>query len=261
MTNISKTLFIPFYFKYKESIGEKTLYEKEAVDFFSDNSNLNIIDFRKVEKEKNSFVGVLARTKLVDSFLLNLINSKNINNIFNIGAGLDFRNRRLKISHSWYNIDLPEVIKFRNTNFTSNSNEKNIIANIFDTYNWNFIPYETNIFIFEGVLIYFNKEQIINIIKNLSEKSKKAYFIFDTCPEEVVTLKQNSVKAIKNKVQIQWGTNNASNFFENSNLKCLESKRWIDLYPDRWDLDVVENETLRKSLNDNLKVHIFESKK
>ena len=40
MSNLSKTLFIPFYFKYLESVGEKKIYDKEAVEFFSKKENI-----------------------------------------------------------------------------------------------------------------------------------------------------------------------------------------------------------------------------
>ena len=45
MESIAKTLFIPFYFRYLESISKKEIYDNEAVEFFKNLDNLNLINF------------------------------------------------------------------------------------------------------------------------------------------------------------------------------------------------------------------------
>ncbi|MCJ8342558.1 MAG: class I SAM-dependent methyltransferase [Cetobacterium sp.] len=258
MNEISKTLFIPFYFKYKESNGKKTLYDKEAIDFFSKKQNKNILNFPLIDKDINSFIGILSRTHIIDLYLLDLIDLYKIDNIFNIGCGLDFRNRRLDIKKSWFNIDLDEVISFRNNNFSPFPYETNIKANILNTINWNFIPYSTNVFILEGILMYFSEEEVYTIIRNLINKSKKAYFIIETSPEEMTLIKHPSVETINKNLYFKWGTNNISSFSEKVNLKCLKSNKHIDFYKDRWITPDKENE-INKIIKNNFRVSLFES--
>ncbi len=258
MNNLSKTLFIPFYFKYLESIGEKTLYEKEAVSFFSKEENKNILPFSVIAKDNNSFCGVLARTKIIDNYLLKLLKEKKIDNIFNIGCGLDFKNRRLEIEKPWFNIDLDSVIKFRMEHFPSAKFEKNISADILKSKEWDFIPFGHNIFILEGILMYFPEEIVYTIIENLKAKSEKSYFIIETMPEELSTMKHKSVNAIDNDIHFEWGVNNIEDVAKKGKLNLLHSTRYIDLFQERWKL-TENNSPFEKKMKENCRTSLFES--
>lgn len=254
--NISKTLFIPFYFKYKESIGKKYIYDKEAINFFSNNHNLQILNFAEIEKDIYSQIGVISRTTITDNYLKNLLEN-NIDNIFNIGCGLDFRNRRLNITKSWFNIDLTEVIQFREKNFGIFKSEKNISENVLNSKNWDFIPNEINIFILEGVVMYFSEEQISNLILNLTSKSKKSYFIIETSPEEMLTTKHQAVNSIDNNITFKSGTNNINEFAKKLDLNLLQTTQHCNIYQERWPIDN-SNSELVKNLKNNFRVSLFE---
>lgn len=260
MNNLSKTLFIPFYFKNLESIGEKEIYEKEAVEFFSKESNKNILNFSAIEKDKNSFTGIIVRTKIIDEYLLELISDDKIDNIFNIGCGLDFRNRRLGIEKNWYNIDLEEVIKFREEEFSKYKFEKNICGNILEIEKWDFIPKGKNLFIFEGILMYFTKEEVYKIIEKLKEKSEKSYFIIETMAEELAKVNHKAVHEVDKNIGFNWGVNDILKFSKEIELECLSSKKYIDYLKERWDKNKEGETELEKKIKENCRASLFVGK-
>lgn len=236
MNILSKTLFIPFYFKYKESVGEKNIYDAEAVKFFSDNKNRDIINFSELDKDKNSFTGVISRTMLIDDYLRKILEDKEKKfNVFNVGCGLDCRNKRLSLSNvTWTNIDLPEVIEYRNNILPLQPNEKNISADITKTAEWDFIPFENNIFIFEGILMFFEEEKIKELLKNLVKKSKTSWFIIESSPN-FSDIKHPSVSSISSEIKFKWGCNDIKSFAEKIDMEYIGSRRMEELLKDRWD--------------------------
>lgn len=260
MNNLSKTLFIPFYFKYLESIKKnKKFYDKEAVNFFSNKNNLKILDFNLIEKDINSFNGVISRTLIIDKYLKNILNTEKCN-VFNIGCGLDFRNRRLGLEKiNWFNIDLPEVIKYREVFNNKLYNEKDISANILETDKWDFIPCENNIFIFEGILMFFKEENVKAIIKTLKNKSKKSWFIIETL-YKFENMKHPSVnRAVDESLTFKWGTVNLEKFAQDLGLILVNSEKMMD---DIFDLESgfpMLSSELKNNLIENCRISLFKS--
>lgn len=257
MNSVSKTLFIPFYFRYKESLFQKEIYDDVAIQFFKDSKNLNLINFSALDQDVNSYIGTIARTKIIDSYLLKLLEFP-IDNIFNIGCGLDFKNRRLNILKSWYNIDFSSVIQFRNNNFLKCDLEKNIEGDILKSFNWNFIPNEINVFILEGVSMYLKEEELLSFIKNMCEFSKKAYFIIETVPLEAVGVKHPSVEKVDESLTFKWGTNNIEEFSKKANLKMIDSHKHGDILKDRWP-KYDESNKLLQAFKNGYKINLFEN--
>lgn len=258
MTNLSKTLFIPLYFRYKESIGEKRIYDEEAVKYFSNSEIMDLLDFSAFENDKYSFVGTLSRTIIVDEFLLELLSKEPIDNIFNIGCGLDFRNRRLQIEKTWYNVDFSPVIQLRKDFFSELENEKNMETSILKSDEWKFVPREVNVFILEGVAMYLEEKELLSFISDMCKASKKAYFIIETSPVEATKVEHPSVHALARDIVFKWGTNNIEEFAKKANLKCIKSLRHIDKLVERWGENSNEPE-LVKTLKENYRIALFES--
>ena len=85
MKNLSKTFFIPLYFKYKESINDKRIYDEEAVNFFKNNPDIIKNELKDIEVDKESFERIIKRSLIIDKFLIEILNKENIDFIFNIG--------------------------------------------------------------------------------------------------------------------------------------------------------------------------------
>jgi O-methyltransferase involved in polyketide biosynthesis len=178
--NISKSLLLPLYFRAVESKKEDRIFfdEKAAeiiknIDYdFDRMDGFNIIQTATIMRESSFDL-------LVSEFLKK--NPRSI--IINIGAGLDTRffrmdNGKLK----WYELDLPEIVKVRKELFDETERYKFIGASAFDM-NW---PEKIEnkkgwpvLLIAEGFLVYFPKNSVKKLVKNLTESFSGAQFFFD----------------------------------------------------------------------------------
>jgi|GEM_PF-5533173 len=227
MTDLSKTLFIPLYFKYKESLGTKRIYDLEAVNFF-EKSTINIEDFSEIDKDTLSFQRIISRTLIIDSMVKEALQDNAIDFIANLGCGLDFRNRRLDISIPWYNIDLPSVIDYREKAFSKISNEYNINGDILTQDFMNTFPNGKGIFIFEGLLMFFSQEEVIKILANIQNEFKSGFFIIHTFPEQATIIPSiNSIS--NNQVLIKWRSNNPKFLEEKINIRHIKGSNLIKL--------------------------------
>lgn len=223
MKNLSKTFFIPLYFKYKESINDKRIYDEEAVNFFKNNPDIIKNELKDIEVDKESFERIIKRSLIIDKFLIEILNKENIDFIFNIGCGLDFRNRRLEIKDKvWYNLDLSEVIDYRNEMISSYPNEYNISGNILETDFWEKFPKGRAIFIFEGILMFFEKEEVYKTLENISKKFQDSFYIIHTFPEKELIIK--SINALSKENLIKWRNSNPEILEEDLKLKYLKGE-------------------------------------
>lgn len=243
MKAISKTLFVPLYFKYLESMSDKNIYDNEAVYFF-EKVGIDNIDFNSFKNDVNTYTGTIARTLLIDRYLLSSINLfKNMDfNIINIACGLDFRNRRLGLnSVPNINIDLQDVIELREKYFPAHKNEHNKVGDITDIKNWNFIPKGNNIFILEGILMYFSKKNVIEIFRTLKKKSDNSLFIFEVLPEMSPDVKHPTISKISKNLDVKWGCNNIEDFIRELGFECLDSEMTISLLKERWNFKILNS--------------------
>lgn len=223
MKNLSKTFFIPLYFKYKESINDKRIYDGEAVNFFKNNPDIIKDELKDIDIDKESFERIIKRTLDIDKFLIEILSKEKIDFIFNIGCGLDFRNRRLETKNiPWYNIDLPEVIDYRKEMVSSYPNEYNISGNILEAGFWDKFPTGRGIFIFEGILMFFEKEEVYKTLKNIIEKFQNSFYIIHTFPEKELIIK--SINALSKENLIKWRNSNTEILEEDLKLVYLRGE-------------------------------------
>lgn len=219
MTDLSKTLFIPLYFKYKESIGRKKIYDDIAVDFFEKNLE-KLKEFSEIDKDTLSFERIISRTIIIDKIIIEILNNNNIDYVINMGCGLDFRNRRLNLNIPWYNIDLEPVIDYRHKYFSKYSNEYDISGDMFSLDYGLFSGKRCGLFIFEGILMFFSEEEVIRILTNVKSKITNAYFIIHSFPEEDDVIP--SIASISKKSIIKWRMNNPKFIEKEVNIKHLQ---------------------------------------
>lgn len=223
MKNLSRTFFIPLYFKYKESINDKRIYDGEAVNFFKNNPDIIKDELKDIDADKKSFERIIKRTLVIDKFLTEILNKEKIDFIFNIGCGLDFRNRRLEIKNiPWYNLDLPEVIDYRNEMVLLYPDEYNISGNILEAGFWDKFPEGRGIFIFEGILMFFEKEGVYKTLRNINEKFKDSFYIIHTFPEKELMIK--SINAVSKESIIKWRNSNPEILEEDLKLKYIKGE-------------------------------------
>ncbi len=190
---IGETLLFTLYMKCRES--------KKKSPIISDMIACELVnkidyDFSKFDKAIISSVGVAIRANYFDEMLISFIRSAHKPVIVIIGSGLDSRYERIgQIAKKafFYQLDIPEVMKIREQLLPAHENESFVFASMFETQWMDAIkqahPEGKFLFIIEGVLMYFKREDVKTVFKNIAEKFPNGEILFDIIN---VWLSQNS---------------------------------------------------------------------
>lgn len=218
---ISSTLLIPLYYKAKESKRAKE--NKSAI--LIDPKALMLISkiegkYEIYEKDRFSSIGCLFRAKYFDDKVLEFCDNFNDVVVINAACGLDSRYERLKDelkdkSVVFYNADLPEVIDIRKQFFGDDEKSFTIVGDVFDsTWIENIKNKHKNanfIVILEGLLMYFEKDKIKQIIKNF-ELLENAYIYADLVGTKIASKKVKHKTMHKLKIDFKSGINGVDDF-------------------------------------------------
>ena len=225
LNDVKETLLLPLWSRAQAS--------KMSYPIISDNKAIDIIehleyDFSKFHKNLSHFqiLTLAIRTKEFDSILQNFIGRKGKTAIVNIGAGLDTTSYRIKNGNvSWYDVDLPQVIKLRNKLIPNAANVTEIPKSMFDESFLNDIgKHDDILFIVGGVFMYFEEKEVKKFLGMLSEHFKGAEIVFDTIsPSNISYVKRMLKKNGLYGAEMKWGTNDAHEMEKwNIGLKLIE---------------------------------------
>ena len=186
---------------------------KKVYDMYPDQQE----EFLMLEKFLDEFASLnfLYRAKEFDDEIRKFKAIHPSASIINLGCGLDTTNLRIRSSDlSWYQIDLPEGIAFREKLIPPVPNSKRIAKSIFD-YSW-FDSVEFNedkgVFIFAaGLLNYFQEEQLKELCNKLATHFTGGTFLFD--------LPSPLLKRIVNRKYKKLGFEGADHLFGLANPK------------------------------------------
>lgn len=214
---ISETLFIPLVARATETARDNPI--------ISDEKSVEILKTMNLEDKitdggQISTLGILARTKIIDDEVDRIL-SRNANaTIINLGTGLDTRISRMDNGLlKWYDLDLPDVIRFRSRFFSENERIRFISKSVLDT-TWaeqiNISENSTVIIIAEGLLMYFTEEDVSHILTLLSKQFPGAHMLFDVVHSYFINKKISST--------FLWGIDEAKDIEKlNSNIELIQS--------------------------------------
>jgi O-methyltransferase involved in polyketide biosynthesis len=227
---ISETLFIPLAARAAETVRDNPIISdiKSAEIIKTMNLDNKITDGGPVSTQ-----GILARTKVIDDEVGRIL-FRNANAVvLNLGAGLDTRIIRMDNGLlKWYDLDLPEVIRFRSQFFDENERIRFISKSVLDA-TWmdeiNISEDSAVIIIAEGLLMYFTEEEVSKILAFLSKRFPKAHMFFDVVHSYFINKKISST--------FLWGIDRARDIEKlHSNVKLLQAWSTGDLLKDRQPL-------------------------
>lgn len=167
---VSETLLISLYMRY--------LASKEANPIIHDPSALQLVpqldyDFSKFDKAMHSQVGTALRARYFDDLTRAFIARSRQPVVVQLACGLDHRAARLgDESTPFVLLDLPEVIELRRRLLPPGANETLLSASAFDK-DWIAplrvqFPNHQFILVIEGLLMYFPKDQLRQLLLNLA---------------------------------------------------------------------------------------------
>ena len=101
------------------------------------------------------------------------------------------------------------MIEYRGELIDQISTETNISGNILEPEFINSFPKGKGIFIFEGILMYFTKDEVYSILKKLASNFPDSLIIVEVCPDQITNIKNEnkSIQAIEKNICFKWGNN------------------------------------------------------
>jgi O-methyltransferase involved in polyketide biosynthesis len=182
LQGVENTLFIP--------LAARIFASKKFPEYFFDEKALSLekhIPDNSIQKKSSeySFMASVARYYNMDTMVKNFISKQGRCNIVYLGAGLETAYYRLNDKTAYfYEVDLPEVIKARQSVLGENANEKLLGGDLFDL-SWaaNIIKSVPTLLIASGVFQYFTEERVIKFIADIRNSFDNAELIFDATNE------------------------------------------------------------------------------
>ncbi len=232
--NVAETLFIPLYMKALET--------KRPRPFFNDQYACRLVDlvdydFSKYKSAVMSSVGVGIRAKYFDSVAESFIISSSKPVVVSVGCGLDTRSHRIDQDLAqralFYEVDLPEVIHLRNKLIPPTQNSHYIKSSMFDTEWLDFVKKENSgadiLFISEGVLMYFQEDQVRTFFRNIAERFDSSLILFDALNGWMCRNSKRHDTVKRTNASFLWGCDDLLEIEAwASNLKVISIKKLTD---------------------------------
>lgn len=182
--NIADTLYIPLLMKCNETNRENPFFKDRLA---CEMVNRLEYDFSRYENAVSSSVGVAIRANYFDGVTADFIQTHKKPIVVNVGCGLDTRYQRLgkKMTGKavFYELDIPEVMELREKLLPDSENDIYLKKSMFET-DWmdelkDRHPRAAFLFVAEGVLMYFEKEQVKHVFSSLAERFPTGKLLFD----------------------------------------------------------------------------------
>jgi O-methyltransferase involved in polyketide biosynthesis len=231
--SIAETLYIPLLMKSRQTNAKNA--------FFKDTKAGEILgkidyDFSNFGKSTLSSLSVAIRAKYFDDLTRHFITTNKNPIVVNIGCGLDTRYDRVGKESAqaiWYELDLPEVIKLREQLIAKPANSNYLPYSMLDI-NWMEEVKEKHftgnfLFILEGVLMYFDKEDQVYFFQELAKKFPHSDLNFDVINKWMSKNSHRHNTAKKTNASFKFGVDNDQEF-ENwtTHLKHQDTKLFTD---------------------------------
>lgn len=208
---IAETLLIPLWMRATESKRTDALLHDKASESIVAQIEY---DFEKFSADKRSMVGVALRTRYLDKVVENFINSHTNPVVVLGGCGLDPRMSRVNAMHSYtcYEIDLPEVIAYRQKLIPDTENDICIAESLFST-NWMDKLKEKHrnasfLFVAEGVFMYMEENVVKQFVDNIANRFPHSELYFERMGSTMVKNTKHHTSVKQTKACFAWGCDN-----------------------------------------------------
>ena len=203
-------MLITLYMRATDAKSEKPiLNDKKSEEIISQID----YDFSKFKSAWASYYGVLSRAKVMDNEVKKFITKYPDCVIVSIGCGLDTRFLRIDNGKiRWYNLDLPEVIEKRKLFFEPNERVTDIAKSAFDSAWTKDIKLEGEklLIISEGVLMYFEEQQIKQFLEILTDNFDSFEVQFDLLYKGTVKMSKKHDTLKNMEAKFSWGVKDGS---------------------------------------------------
>lgn len=233
LSNISETMLITVWARAVETKRQRgLLHDPVAVDIIK---QINY-DFSVFESAKMSQAGCCIRGKLIDDMTLAFIKKHPDAVVIQLGAGLDTRYQRLNcpdITH-WYDLDLDEAIAIRQTLCPKHEKNTLLAMSMFDE-SWVDKVQAHNkpvLIIIEGVLMYFDEDQVKTFFTMLCRRFTQTTVLFDMLAYLVKgkAKHHDALKKTQHKAEFKWSLINSKDMEKWHDKIYIAEERYMSDY-------------------------------
>ena len=181
MNNVNKTLYIPLYGKAYVSKKGIILHDSMAENIW----NKEGFELKGKSKSKWLAYYMAMRSAIYDEWVKQEMANNSNAVVLHIGCGMDSRIKRVGIKDGyWYDIDFPDVIEERRKYYNETDFYHMLSADM-RTDNWkNSIEHNQDaIIILEGVSMYFQPEELMALLSNISQHFNSVKLLMDCYTE------------------------------------------------------------------------------
>ncbi len=243
LSKVSETLLIPLYIRAKESRKANAMLKDPMAEKLVSNIDY---DFDSLDAHLESGRCCIIRAKYYDLNIQQSAKNYDSTIVVNVGCGLDTRNLRIKSDNiTFYELDLPDVIEIRRKLMPEERHDRQITKSMFDTtwldtLRWRH-PKSHFIFVFEGVLMYFTKEQVQLILNNIAERFPLGEIYFDMCNKASLKTNFGLLRNFKSRFKMALNSGHEIEFLVNR-LRLKDQRQYLNAVPigsqnmDYWSL-------------------------
>jgi methyltransferase (TIGR00027 family) len=247
LTGVSETLLIPLHYRVEESRAAFGAFKDETAERFHD---AIAYDWDKFQGHQLQRAGIVVRTRILDREVAAFVKANPEGLVVNLGAGLDTRFYRLDNGTiSWIEIDLPDVVAFRQR-LLERANLRHVLlaASVLDD-DWiaRVKRHEGKpiLFIAEGLFPYFTEAQHKQVFAYLADNFPGHAMLFQTSAPSVLPEfgQFSDLGKLRTSASLQWGLE------EGSDVSALHPKvRFLDEFSVSEGLKDAVPEALRQRL-------------
>lgn len=191
LNHISESAFIVAGCRMTESERTDSLYDDDYARLFFKNITHEVFDrFRNEPRFEVFLNGISIRTKVIDDLIEYTIDQFGIQQVVNLGCGLDCRPYRLNIDKEliWWECDHPHLIDYKASVLNEypakcilRRKKLDLIQNKeLELFVENIMQSESKtLIISEGLLVYLTKDIVSNLYRIFGEYSHSTYWITD----------------------------------------------------------------------------------
>ena len=243
MNNVNKTLYIPLYGKAYVSKKNMILHDKKAEEIWGQTK------FSLKGKSKSKWLAyyMAMRAAIYDEWTDQEIKNHPEAVVLHIGCGMDSRCERvLAMPEKWYDIDFPEVIKERQKYYRESENYCMVPADM-RTAEWKkFVkPGQEAVIILEGVSMYFQPEELKDLLAGFSEYFHSVKILMDCYTERAAKASKYKNPVNDVGVTIVYGYDDPQEVARNAGLLF---KKEYDMTPQKYieELQGMEKKIFKK---------------
>ena len=207
LTGVPETLLIPLYYRATESqLPDAMLKDPKAEGIVKKMD----YDFSKIKLQSHDVVALVCRVREFDRFTRDFLAAHPDGVVVHLGCGLDTRFERADNGRiEWFDLDLPEVIALRRQLIGHEGGRYHLISCSALDPAWmeqiSALKPRSFLFIAEGVLPYFEEEQVKWLVKTLQSKFPNSDMVFDAHTPWVIWGDNLQLKFSKISARLRFG--------------------------------------------------------